>query len=119
MIVSAGQGALIQGMRRIADLAKMNTFGALRPLCSVFPWYICFEKKVSSLHLIVVAAMTFWRSWWFSRKVQIKPWRLALQLCWGETSILLKLGFAFMSSSLMTMGVAYVVRLTLLRKCRF
>ena len=28
-LVSAGQGALIQGMRRIADLAKMNVFSAL------------------------------------------------------------------------------------------
>ena len=28
-LVSAGQGALIQGMRRIADLAKMNVIGAL------------------------------------------------------------------------------------------
>ena len=27
--VSAGQGALVQGMRRIADLAKMNVLGAL------------------------------------------------------------------------------------------
>src|SRR6516165_2650166 len=28
-LVSAGQGALIQGMRRITDLAKMNVIGAL------------------------------------------------------------------------------------------
>jgi enterobacterial common antigen flippase len=33
-----------------------------------------------------------------------------------ESAALLKLGFAFMSSGLMTMGVAYVVRITVLRK---
>jgi PST family polysaccharide transporter len=33
-----------------------------------------------------------------------------------ESTALLKLGFAFMSSGLMTMGVAYVVRITVLRK---
>src|SRR6185437_1088545 len=35
-LVSAGQGALIQGMRRIADLAKMGTLGAFfGTLCSI------------------------------------------------------------------------------------
>src|SRR5260370_4269213 len=36
-----------------------------------------------------------------------------------EGAALLKLGFAFMSSGLMTMGVAYAVRITLLRKVGF
>ncbi len=36
-----------------------------------------------------------------------------------ETGALLKLGFAFMASGLMTMGVAYVIRITVLRKVGF
>ena len=44
---------------------------------------------------------------------------LALSQVRQEASALLKLGSAFMASGLMTMGVAYVVRVIVLRKIGF
>lgn len=119
MIVSAGQGALIQGMRRITDLAKMNTLGPMAATMFSIPLVYLFRERGVVIALITVAAMTLVMSWWFSRRIELKPVAVSLRVGLEDTSNLLKLGFAFMSSSLMTMGIAYIIRLMLLRNAGF
>jgi antigen flippase len=114
-LVSAGQGALIQGMRRIADLAKMNVIGALSGLVISVPVVYVLGESGIALSLVLVAATTVLTSWWYSRKIRIALARLtAVQIC-CETKGLLKLGVAFMASGLMVPGVAYFVRVFLLQ----
>jgi enterobacterial common antigen flippase len=115
-LVSAGQGALIQGMRRIADLAKMGVLGALFGTLIGIPVVYFLREKGVVPYLIVVAAMTGAVSWRYSRKLKVKTPPMNAALVGREAAALLKLGFAFMSSGLMTMGVAYVVRITVMRK---
>ena len=54
-------------------------------------------------------------SWWYSRRMQIDK----VLMSWGEVSAeardLLKLGFVFMATGFMAMGVAYLVRIIVLR----
>src|SRR4029077_10197307 len=115
-LVSAGQGALIQGMRRIADLAKMGVFGALfGTLISIPTVYFLREKGVVP-SLVGVAAMSIFTSWWYSRKVHIHTSSIPTSRVVQEAVALLKLGFAFMSSGLMMIGIAYMVRVIVLRK---
>ena len=45
-LVSAGQGALINGMRRISDLAKMNVRVRYPALQFAFQWCMCCAKTV-------------------------------------------------------------------------
>ena len=115
-LVSAGQGALIQGMRRIADLAKVNVIGALIGLIISVPVVYFFREKGIAVSLVCVAAMTILTSWWFSRKIRIIPTPLTSAQVGHEASGLLKLGVAFMASGLMVPGVAYFVRVILLHK---
>ncbi len=118
-LVSAGQGALLQGRRRISDLAKMGTLGALLgTLCSILLVYLFRDRGVVP-SLIAVAVMTAFTSWWYSRKIRIQIPSLTAAVFLHETGALLKLGFAFMASGLMTIGVAYVIRITVLRKVGF
>jgi PST family polysaccharide transporter len=118
-LVSASQGALIQGMRRIADLAKMGVWGALfGTLISIPVVYFLREKGVVP-SLVGVALMTIITSWWYSRKINIPTSSMTASEVGKEAAALLKLGFAFMSSGLMTMGVAYAVRVIVLRKVGF
>jgi enterobacterial common antigen flippase len=115
-LLSAGQGALINGMRRISDLAKMNVLSALfGTVISIVVVYFLREDGIVP-SLIIVAAMTILTSWLYSRKIHIPPPRMTTPQMGHEAGALLKLGFAFMASSLMTMGAAYVVRITILRK---
>lgn len=115
-LVSSGQGALIQGTRRIADLAKMSVLGAVFGTVISIPLVYFFGQSGIVPSLIGVAAMTIIPSWWYSRKIQIESRPIVASRVRQEAAALLKLGFAFMTSSLMTMGVAYVVRITVLRK---
>lgn len=114
-LISAGQGALIQGMRRISDLAKMGVLGAFfGTVTSIALVYFLREDGVVP-SLIAIAAMSIGTSWWYSRKVQIESPPMTASQVRQETASLLKLGFAFMASGFLMMGAAYAVRLMVVR----
>lgn len=114
-LVSLGQGALIQGMRRISDLARMGVLGALfGTIISILLVYFLRERGVVP-SLVGIAAMSVVTSWWYSRKVRIEPPVLTAVQVRQETASLLKLGFAFMASGFLMMGAAYAVRIIITR----
>ncbi len=114
-LVSAGQGALLQGMRHISDLAKMSVFGAaFGTVASIVLVYFWHEDGVV-FALVAVAAMSVVISWWYSRKVQIQTPVMTASEIKEETAALLKLGFAFMASGFLMMGAAYAVRMMVIR----
>jgi len=118
-LVSGGQGALIQGMRRISDLAKMGMLGTLfGTIISVPVVYFMGERGVVP-SLVGIAAMTILTSWWYSRKVQIEPPAMNVSQFRQETAGLLKLGFIFMASGFLTMGAAYAIRIIVIRQVGF
>src|SRR5690348_9125671 len=118
-LVSGGQGALIQGMRRIADLARMNVWGALFGLLLAVPLVYFFREKGIVPALIGVAGMTIFTSWWYSRKIRVPTPHVNVRHVKQEAAPLLKLGIAFMASGLMTMGGAYAVRILVMRTLGF
>jgi enterobacterial common antigen flippase len=118
-LVSAGQSALIQGMRRIFDLAKLGVLGAVfGTLSSILLVYVFREQGVV-LSLVAVALMSLAVSWWYSRSVSVQTQSIRAVQLWQEAAALLKLGFAFMAGTLMTAGIAYAVRIILLRQVSF
>jgi antigen flippase len=115
-IVSNAQGALIQGMRQIGDLAKMGVFGALwGTAIGITLVYFCREGGVAP-SIVGVSLMSLFASWWYSRRIQVRPLRLTSAQVRDEASGLLKLGLAFMSSYLMEVGTSYLVRIIVLRR---
>ena len=114
-LVSAGQGALIQGMRRISDLARMGILGGLfGTVISIVLVYFLRERGVVPA-LVGIAAAGLITSWWYSRKVEIEPPSMTFSLVRQEVPGLLKLGFAFMVSGCLMMGAGYAVRTMVLR----
>jgi antigen flippase len=118
-LVSWGQNALIQGMRRIADLAKIQVLGALFGMvCSVILVYFWRDKGVVP-SLVSVALASLAASWWYSRKIHIQAPSITASEVGREAAELLKLGLAFAATGFMTTGVAYAVRIMLLRNVGF
>lgn len=113
--ISAGQAALLQGMRRIADLARMNVWGALFGTVFSIPIVYVWGEKGVVPSLVCVAGMGIITSWWYARKVKVAKVSLKLREVFGEASALVKLGLVFMSSAFMTMGVTYLVRAMITR----
>ncbi|MGA8151672.1 MAG: O-antigen translocase [Terriglobales bacterium] len=115
-LVSYGQAALIQGTRRIADLAKMTVLGALFGTLIGIPVVYFLREDGVVISLVAVATMAIASSWWYSRKIEIHVPSMTLSQITQEVGALLKLGLAFMASGLMLTGVAYLVRILVLRK---
>lgn len=114
-MVADGQGALLQGMRRIGDMAKGsivgNVVGSVLTIALVY-W---LREDGIALSLVLGAASSVAVLWWFSRKVQIEPLKLSIGQVRQEAGALLRLGVAFMASGLLMMGAAYAVRIVLIR----
>jgi PST family polysaccharide transporter len=118
-LVSACQGALIQGMRRIADMAKMGVLGAFYGTAFSTPLVYFLREDGVVPSLICVAAMSIVTSWWYSRKVRIQVPSMTISQVRQEAIGLLKLGAAFMASGFLMMGAAYAVRTMVLRMVGF
>lgn len=119
--VSAGQSAVIQGMRRIADLARINVLGAFYgTVFSIAIVYLYYRHGVAAQGvvpaLVAVAGMGILTSWWYARKVRVEPVRVTLPQAMTEASALLKLGVVLMASGLMTLGAGYLIRIFAVRE---
>lgn len=114
--IAAGQGCIINGTRRIADLAKISIIGAASGTLMSIPcfWFWGEAGIVPSLLLSAFAALG--TSWWFARRVPVKaidlPWRDSA----GEARQLLTLGASLMAAGLVTVLSNYLIRVVMLRQ---
>ena len=113
--VSLGQEALIHGLRRISDLAKLGVLGVLYGTFISILLVYWFREDGLVPSLIFSAALMLATSWWFRRKIQIETTPVTLADVRHEAGALLKLGFAFMASGILTIGAAYAIRIIVLR----
>jgi PST family polysaccharide transporter len=114
--VSQGQMALVQGMRRIADLARISILGAVYGTLFSIPIIYFFHEDGVVPSLVCVAAMGILTSWWYARKIKIERVKLTMQQTKEEISALLRLGVIFMTTGMMPLGAGYLVNIMMLRK---
>jgi len=119
--VSGAQLALLQGVRRIGDLARASIWGGVwGTLASVIVVWLCWRagdvRRGVVPSLVCVAVLGVVVSWWYSRKTQVERVAMRWADISAEVSELLKLGFVFMATGFMAMGVAFLVRIIVLRK---
>jgi PST family polysaccharide transporter len=69
--LSGGQIALVQGMRRIADLAKFNVVSALLSTIVAILCYWQLGLRGIAPAMIFGAAITLVNSWWFARRIEV------------------------------------------------
>ena len=116
-LISDGQGALLQGMRRIGDMARIGVLGSLLGTLASIPivYYLRGDGLVPAL--IVVAGVTTAVSWYYSRALDTDPppQTMSTALLGREVASLLRMGLAFMASGFLTLGASYAVRAILVR----
>lgn len=114
-VLSDGQGALLQGLRRIKALAQSSILGGLvGTIVGIGLVFLLREKGVVPA-LIASAAATLLFSLWFSRQVGMETGPVSLGEVAHEARDLLGLGLAFMASGMLAMGTAYAVRMMIVR----
>ena len=113
--VSAGQWALLQGLRKIRELAKARLLGALfGAVASISILGVLGEAGIVPF-IICAAFFSVLVSWWYARQVKIPRVDLSLERFFNEAKLLISLGAAFVVSGLIGCGVAYLSRIIIMR----
>ncbi|MEO5925035.1 MAG: O-antigen translocase [Bryobacteraceae bacterium] len=109
-LISAGQGALLQGIRRISDVAKIGVLSAFFGTVITIPLVYFLKERGVALSLAASSGVALLISWWISRNAVPAATAVSVAEVRHEALDLLKLGTAFMASALLMMGGAYVIR---------
>jgi antigen flippase len=114
--VMGGQGALLQGMRRIGELAKMNMLGALAGAAVSIPIVFVWGRAGIPVYMVLASGVGVVISWLYVRRVKIERVKIPFRQIAAEAGSLLKLGVAFLCSGLMTTGALFLLRLFVIRQ---
>ena len=114
--IAVGQGCIINGTRRIADLAKISIIGSINGVLLSAPCYYLWGQSgiIPSLVLTSLAALA--TSWWYARRVPVKAITLLWRESYDDARQLLTLGFGFMGASLVTALSGYLIRIVMIRQ---
>jgi PST family polysaccharide transporter len=111
-----GEIALIQGMRRVGDLAKVNILGALGGTLLAVPIVYVWGQKGVVPSLIAVSGISLLGTWWYARKIEVTRVRMAWAEVLREVKPVLTLGAAVMGSVFVYRGTPYLVNVLVTRR---
>jgi len=114
--VATGQAALIQGMRRIGDLARRNILGAVLGTAASATIIFFYRERGILISFIAIATLELVSSWWYARKIKVEPVTMEWKDLWGEARPLLALGLVITSSGLIAAAGAYVTQMIIVRQ---
>lgn len=108
--IQGGQAAILQGMRRIGDLARLNVIGAAVGTLVAVALYSQLGVRGIIPSLLLISLIQLIATWYFSRRVTVPK----VQLTWKESfhaaNSMIRLGLVFMWNGLMVALVAYLTR---------
>lgn len=111
-----GQGALLQGMRRIGDLAKISILSTLAGAVVSIPIVVIWGRAGIPYYMVLTSGIGVLISWSFVRRVQIQAVAASAAQIVREASGLVRLGMAFLSSGLMSVGTLFLLRIMVTRQ---
>jgi len=109
--LTTGQMVLLQGLRKLSYLAKANMSGSIIGLFITVPLYYFFGVSGIVPALIVSSITAMLLAWYFARKVPIKKIKVTRIQTVEEGRGMLKMGLTISITGLITLGVAYIVRI--------
>ncbi|MDY0198706.1 MAG: O-antigen translocase [Tenuifilaceae bacterium] len=109
--LSAGQSVMLRGMRKIRYLAQSGIIGSIIGLFTTIPLYYFYGVKGIVPGIIVTALTTLSLTWYFARKLDIKPIYVSMVRTIAEGKGMLKMGFMISLSGLIALGASYILRI--------
>lgn len=106
--LSGGQMALIQGMRRIGDMARANIYGAAAGTVAAIGFYAALGLRGIIPTLVAVSAIQLALSFRFARRVPVPKVSLTWRQTFAEANGMVRLGLVMMWNGLMGSAVAYL-----------
>jgi len=113
--LSSGQMVVLQGLQKLKHLAKANLSGSILGLLISVPLYYLWGVKAIVPAIIISSLAALFFSWYFSNKIKIEPVKVTKTQTIAEGKNMLIMGFMISLSSLITIGVGYLVRIFISR----
>ena len=110
-----GQKVVLQGMRKLKDLARASAIGATVGLVISIPLYYAFGIKGIVPTLILNSLTGFVISWLFARKIKVQNPAMSAKETWNQGKLMVKMGVAMSISGIVSMGISYVIRAFIMR----
>lgn len=108
--VMGGQGAILQGMRKIGDLARVNILGTALGAAISIPIVCIWGRAGIPAYMVIGTGAALLVSWLYSRRIPLEPVKLTFREMAHETNDLFRLGFVFMWSALLSTGAMFLIR---------
>ena len=109
--ISSGQMVVLQGLRKLNDLAKANIIGSVIGLLIIIPMYYFWGIDGIVPVLLATSIAGLLLSFYFSRKIRIKVVKVSKQKTVEEGRNMIAMGIMISLSGLLTMLEAYLVRI--------
>jgi len=114
--LSSGQMVILQGLRKLQNLAKANIFGSALGLLITLPLYYIWGVDGIVPGIIGSALVSLILFWVFSRKVNIELIKVTRHQTLTEGKNMLQMGFMISLSGIMSLGASYIVRIFISRQ---
>ena len=108
--ICVGQKVVLQGMRRLKDLAKASAIGVTIGLIVSVPLYFFWGTNGIVPALIVTSLTALLLSWYYSGRVKIERVKVTTREAIKGGGVMLKLGIAMSINAILGTGLAFVLR---------
>ncbi len=109
--LSSSQLAILQGLRKLKSLAKANLLGNFIGLLITLPLYYYYKIDAIVPAIIIATFMSFVFTYYYSHKLDIESVTISRKEAVSEGKGMINLGVMLSLSSLITLLVAYIIRI--------
>ena len=106
----AGQKVVLQGMRRLKDLAKCSAFGVTFGLITSVPLYYWLGIDGIVPTFILNSLCSLLLSWFYSRKIKVEKVKVTPKQTLEQGKLMLVMGISMSLSGILCTVVAYAIR---------
>ncbi len=114
--ISGGQTAILQGMRRVGDLAKLQVYSAVLTTLFAVGLYMWRGEDAIIPVIIATSSITFSFTWYFSSRIQLDTVSQSWHETMSNSKRLVGLGTAFMYAALLAAIVGLAIRALIVRE---
>ena len=108
--ISAGQKVVLQGMRKLKELAKCSVIGSTFGLLVSVPLYYLLGVKGIVPTLILNSICTLSVSWLYSRKIPVQKIEQSTKETFKQGRLMLVMGISMSLSGIFNTAASYVIR---------
>lgn len=113
---ASGQGAILQGMRKLKDLAKSSAIGATLGLVISVPIYYAIGIEGIVPTIILNSFAGFIISWYFARKIRSPRMVLLVKEIWQQGQSMILMGVAMSVSGIFATAISFIIRAFIMRQ---